>query len=711
VAQKSLKSQIVKYGFVSLASTGVFISGAYLLNRYLTVRQAVDFEGNRLVASARKQAEEILPGLLVPEEYGSIDLQLNKIRETEDLLSATFNKAPDPSLAALLRCPKTSERTHICADYLENQIVTATEVGLPGDVMGYLIKHKRLTSPRQDNIMLLSLAALFCGIALVFLGLIASVLIFIDRHLRKPLLNLNQSLTPILDGESGSELAHFEVTELQSVADQVRQLVRKYEEKKATAATGELAAQVAHDVRSPLAALESLLGELRSLPEDERLIARSAINRIRDIANNLLEKNRAHENAASAEEALRDEAPSVELLSSLVEPLITEKRLQFRSRLGIEIDARLDAGYGLFARVRPREFKRILSNLINNSVEALGARGSVVLTLTSAADGSLLIEIADDGPGIRPEILAKLGQRGETHGKAGGSGLGLYHALTTLKSWGGSLELRSDGRRGTTVALRLPKAPPPEWFVSVLELDARRPVVVLDDDTSIHQVWRGRLAPLEILHFSTPAELRAWVADDAARARNAAYLMDYELLGHKETGLTLIAELGIGERAILVTSRFEEKPILAECLRLKTRLIPKGLAGFVPVRIADAPGAGQPAPAARSARLDAVLIDDDALPRMTWKLAAARAGKEFRSFPTVADFLKEAPEIGRDTPVYVDAELADGVNGARESLKIREMGFQEIYLATGHEAARFADHKHLRGVVGKEPPWSGETAS
>jgi len=78
VAQKSLKAQIVKYGIVSLASAGVFISGAYLLNRYLTVRQAVDYEGNKLVASARKQAEEILPGLLVPEEYGSIDLQLKK---------------------------------------------------------------------------------------------------------------------------------------------------------------------------------------------------------------------------------------------------------------------------------------------------------------------------------------------------------------------------------------------------------------------------------------------------------------------------------------------------------------------------------------------------------------------------------------------------------------------------------------------------------
>ncbi len=689
--RKSLKSQIVKYGIISLASTGVFISGAYLLNRYLTVRQGVDFEGNKLVVSARKQSEEILPGLLVPEEYGSIDLHLSKIRETEDLLSATFNKAPDPSLAAALKCPKASERTHVCADYFENQIITATEVGLPGDVMGYLIKHKLLTNPRQDNIILLSLAALFFGIGLVFLALIASVLVFLDRHVRTPLLNLSRNLTPILDGEVGADLARFEVVELQSVADQVRQLVRKYEEKKATAAAGELAAQVAHDIRSPLAALESLLGDLRALPEDERLIARSAINRIRDIANNLLEKNRAQDQAASGE--------TIELLSSLIEPLVTEKRLQFRSRLGIEIDARQDAAaYGLFAKVQAHEFKRVLSNLVNNSVEAMGARGKVQLTLTSGADGAIRIEVSDDGPGIPPEILVKLGQRGETHGKIGGSGLGLYHARAAIKTWGGTLELRSEMNRGTTVMLTLPKARPPEWFVSVLELDEMRPIVVLDDDTSIHQVWQGRLGSFEVLHFSTPGELRDWAKADAARAARANYLMDYELMGHSDTGLTLIAEFGIGERAILVTSRFEEKAILAECLRLKTRMIPKGQAGFVPISALT--------PAAAGGRLDAVLVDDDALTRMTWGIAAHRAGKTLKMYADAGSFCAELAGIPKDTSIYIDSNLADGVKGEDVAEKIHRLGYSCIRLETGHEPNHFPLMAHVLEVVPKDPPWA-----
>jgi hypothetical protein len=103
--------------------------------------------------------------------------------------------------------------------------------------------------------------------------------------------------------------------------------------------------------------------------------------------------------------------------------------------------------------------------------------------------------------------------------------------------------------------------------------------------------------------------------------------------------------------------------------------------------------------------LDAVLIDDDALVRATWKIAAARSGKNFRSFATAAEFMKEAGNLDPATRVYIDSELGDGVMGEAESVKIHELGFSEIYLATGHEPAKFSGLAHLRGVTGKEPPW------
>jgi len=253
------------------------------------------------------------------------------------------------------------------------------------------------------------------------------------------------------------------------------------------------------------------------------------------------------------------------------------------------------------------------------------------------------------------------------------------------------------------VTIRLPLARPPEWFVSALEMTSGAAVVVLDDDTSIHQIWQRRFESadgenhgVEVLHFSTPSELRSWVRATGRTPEATLYLMDFELVGYRETGLSLAEELGIEARTILVTSRFEEKDVLADALGLKVRLIPKSLAGFVPIRI-EPPKAPE--------RLDAILIDDDPLARMTWSLAASRSGKKFQSFPTVADFLRGASTVGLETPIYVDAELGEGVDGAQESMRIRDIGFQEIYLATGHEAAKFADFKHLCGVVGKEPPW------
>ena len=455
--------------------------------------------------------------------------------------------------------------------------------------------------------------------------------------------------------------------------------------------------QVAHDVRSPLAALEVAAGEASRLPEEQRLLIRGAVGRIRDIANSMLNRVPAAESAAAGEE------PRAKLLSSLIEPLITEKRLQFRSRSGVDIEARLDApSYGVFAKVQPVEFKRLLSNLVDNSVEAFpDGRGCVRVTL-SARDGAALVAVRDDGKGISTDVLARLGRRGETHGKAGGSGLGLHHARSSVESWGGSLDIASEPGHGAVVTVSLPLTPAPAWFASELVLAPRQAAVVLDDDPSIHRIWDGRLSPLaargiEVVHVSTPEELRAWAGAEAAKALGARYLLDQELAGRAETGLSLAEELGLGGRAVLVTSRSEEPSVLEGCRRLGLTLIPKGLAGLVPIRV-ESPGGPRE-------RWDAVLIDDDALTRATWKSAAARRGKTFRSFASPADFLKQASAIDPSTPVYIDSELGDGAKGEEAALKIRELGFGEIWLATGHPPERFAGLAHLRGVVGKEPPW------
>ena len=223
----------------------------------------------------------------------------------------------------------------------------------------------------------------------------------------------------------------------------------------------------------------------------------------------------------------------------------------------------------------------------------------------------VMIKVQDNGKGIPPEILSKLAQRGNTFGKEGGSGLGLYHAKTTVENLGGEFKIESEMNHGTTVTLLLPKEKAPSWFVSKIHLEEKMSLVIIDDDQSIHQIWKERLSKLNVganlpegvplgcvhpnsranhdlplQHFSNPDALREWykIMKNKNLNLNLLFLCDYEFLGSKESGLDVIEDLGLAKQTILVTSRYEEKDVRERCARLKIKLIPKPLAGFVPIK-------------------------------------------------------------------------------------------------------------------------------
>lgn len=548
----------------------------------------------------------------------------------------------------------------------------------------------------------------FVALALSFL-LAAASIVALWLHLRRWKSDVTRIENYLLNPKAALEMDRFHFDFFHRLASQIKEKEsaqeQRFESEKRSEKLQELAsqaAQVAHDIRSPLAALDAILMTVTGLPEESRLVVRNAASRIHDIANGLLKNNRGFQEDPAAA------PPASQLLSSLIEDLVTEKRAQYRSRSVISIDAQMDAAsYGIFALIQPIEFNRLLSNLINNSVEAFGDSPGTVKVSLSARNGRAHVSVSDNGKGIAPEILRMLGRRGETHGKPGGSGLGLYHARKAAEGWGGKLEITSTVGTGTTATVELPRATAPDWFASELAPRSGCAIVILDDDDSIHQAWKARLDARQLrehdaalIHASTPAELRQWVAENETSAHEALYLLDYELLGYAETGLSLASELGIGSRAILVTSRYEEPAILDGCRKLAAHVIPKGLAGLVPIRF----GPTAPPDLPRM-RWDAILIDDDELTRETWRLSASRAGKQLRSFSTAAEFLNESTDVDRETPVYIDEELGNAVRGQDESLKILGLGFRRIYLTTGHDPAKFTALAHLSGVVGKTPRW------
>jgi hypothetical protein len=400
-----------------------------------------------------------------------------------------------------------------------------------------------------------------------------------------------------------------------------------------------------------------------------------------------------------------------------LETLLAEKRMQYRSRLGLTIDSYIDsAAHSSFSELGPREFKRVLSNLINNAAESIppSRSGTIRLQLKRSPDKkNLILEIQDTGQGIPANILAKLGTRGFTHNKAGGSGLGIHHAQTTLGSWSGNLEILSTVGQGTTLKITLPTCSPPSWFLPSLDLEPRTQVVILDDDQSIHQVWKGRMESaqatkhgIELLHFSSPEEIAVWRNTTAPNEKNrpVRYLLDYEILGSSTTGLDLIEKLGIQREAVLVTSRYEEPSLRSRCASLEVPILPKALAGFVTISFSP----NLDTTAETAPLLDAVLLDDDPLIHMTWAHAAKVRGKHLKIFKQPSDLQTELSRIPFNTPIYIDSNLGDGVKGEEWLQKLSQLGFKNLYLATGYHPKKFEerlkDLPGFQGVVGKDPP-------
>lgn len=486
-----------------------------------------------------------------------------------------------------------------------------------------------------------------------------------------------------------------------------------------------LASQVAHDIRSPLAALSMATKDMADIPEQKRLLIRSAIQRIQDISNDLLDKNRSSkslnqnaENINSLTVALSTAATTENIqtlfLSSTISSIISEKRLAFRSNMNVDIFSHLnESSYGLFADVDPNNFKRVISNLINNSVEALDDNSGRVEVALEGTDQHILIKIKDNGKGIPPEILARLGEQGVSQGKEKGNGLGVYHAKTSIEKWNGTFKIESTVGAGTTIIITLPKATPPQTFLPKIELPSNSTVVCIDDDTSIHQIWDGRLQSLRVnehnisvLHFSTLYDAAKWY--EMNKKIVTTFLVDYEFLGIHETGLDFIERMGIQDKAALVTSRYEESHVKSRAEKLNLKILPKEMSMYVPIEVKahKAFNLSQESSSLSSKKLTNIFIDDDKLMRMCWMEEAKGKNISLEVFSESEELFSQVQSYDLDCTFYIDSKLGNGIRGEHIAKKLYDLGFKNLYIATGYEEDKFAHLTFLKGIRGKESPWS-----
>jgi hypothetical protein len=202
-----------------------------------------------------------------------------------------------------------------------------------------------------------------------------------------------------------------------------------------------------------------------------------------------------------------------------------------------------------------------------------------------------------------------------------------------------------------------------------------------------------KMAGVEVFHFSTPDQLPHWIKANENILTNTLFLIDYEFLGFEQVGLDIIENLGIQSQSILITSHYEEIGIKQRCERLGVQLIPKDMAAFVPITIKT------------KNKIDAILIDNDDLIRVCWEQVAKIKQKAVVLFSTVEEFMRVSNTFKKDTPIYVDVNLSNGIRGEEVAKELSALGFCNLYLATGYDPANFSNLPFIKGVIDKYPPF------
>lgn len=216
---------------------------------------------------------------------------------------------------------------------------------------------------------------------------------------------------------------------------------------------------VSHDIRSPLSVLNIIGDKMKTDFPEEGLLLGEVSKRIIQIADGLLNVSRkSFPQLAENTHSLLDVNPvikkNVQIIIRTCQQSVAEKRLELGlSEIRIQFCNEVTRVFNVICD--DLALSRIVSNLLNNSIEAIGEIGFISLTLSETDEG-LLVEIRDSGPGLSDELIAKIYNGPVSEGKNHGNGIGLWSAIEQVRSWQGKLQIRSN--LGTTISIILKKA-------------------------------------------------------------------------------------------------------------------------------------------------------------------------------------------------------------------------------------------------------------
>lgn len=235
--------------------------------------------------------------------------------------------------------------------------------------------------------------------------------------------------------------------ELAAANAEASRLREEAERNRRLAAMGEMAAHLAHQLRTPLAAALLYAGNLENpdLPEAVRIsLAGKTVARLKHLER-LIQDTLLF---ARGEVLGRETFPVADLLAEIAqtfEPLARARGVLFETG---------EAPAGALLTGNRKALAGALMNLLDNALHAVDAGGRIGLTADRSAD-RLVLRVTDDGRGMTPEVLERLFEPFFTT-RSEGTGLGLAIARGVARAHGGGIDVRSEAGAGTEFMIILP---------------------------------------------------------------------------------------------------------------------------------------------------------------------------------------------------------------------------------------------------------------
>lgn len=341
--------------------------------------------------------------------------------------------------------------------------------------------------------------------------------------------------------------------------------------------------QAAHDLASPLCVLESTLSLCHELSQKHVETLKSVVSDIRSIANMLSTRFRSEEDRSYE---MKEQSLLVHLM---LQEVISNKRSEYKNDA---VDFSYHCQKGLeFSTIMcdPLNFRRAVSNVINNAVDALKYRTGSIKVRLSGNDKDLHISIEDSGVGMPVEMANRVrSQMKIISTKQNGNGLGLAQLYYTIKKYRGRLGLISEEDKGTKFTLTFGRAPIPKYIADGFTLKKGTTLLILDDVVSMFDEWRNILKKfgddINVKYFVEGNDALEFIEEFDEKDK-LFFLSDFYLRSQPKNGLTIILESGIKRQSMLVTSFYSNKKIFDCAEESGIRVLPKQLINIADIKV------------------------------------------------------------------------------------------------------------------------------